>query len=85
MIAESFARTAAAYVAGAATLIVSGGATAESLLDAVGVTRLRLTGEALPGLPCSRAGRLTIVTKSGGFGDPDALVRLCRAGQAEGD
>ncbi|WP_020039109.1 four-carbon acid sugar kinase family protein [Salipiger mucosus] len=56
--------------------VLTGGATAEAVLDAAGITRLEVLGEALPGLPLSRAGTLRVVTKSGGFGLPDTLVRL---------
>lgn len=57
-------------------LVISGGATAQVVLRALGVSVLELQGEALPGLPIARAGGFTIITKSGGFGDPDALLRL---------
>ena len=59
-----------------ALLLVSGGATAQIILDVLGAEVLELLGEVLPGLPIARAGRLTVVTKSGGFGDPDTLSRL---------
>lgn len=57
-------------------LVLSGGATAQVILGKLGINMLELLGEALPGLPIARAGHLTVVTKSGGFGDPDTLVRL---------
>ena len=44
----------------------------------LGIERLRLLGECLPGLPVAVAGDLTIVAKSGGFGDEDTLVRVAR-------
>ena len=59
-----------------ASLIVTGGATAEAVLDALGLGCLEVLGEALPGMPLVRAGRLAMVTKSGGFGTPSALARL---------
>jgi uncharacterized protein YgbK (DUF1537 family) len=59
-----------------ATLVLSGGATAQVALRALGIGLLDLRGEALPGLPIARAGCFTIITKSGGFGQPDALLRL---------
>lgn len=61
---------------GGATLVLSGGATAQAVLRALGIGILALAGEALPGLPIARAGGFTIITKSGGFGTPDALLRL---------
>lgn len=57
-------------------LVISGGATAQVVLRALGLAVLELEGEALPGLPIARAGGFTIITKSGGFGDPDTLLRL---------
>lgn len=58
------------------TLFLTGGATAEAVLGALGVDRMRLLGECLPGLPVGIAGELTIVAKSGGFGDVGTLVRV---------
>ncbi len=57
-------------------LILSGGATAQVILEQLGIGILEVLGEALPGLPIAKAGGLTVITKSGGFGDPDTLVRL---------
>ena len=59
-----------------AVLVISGGATAQVVLRALGIAVLALQGEALPGLPIAQAGGFTIITKSGGFGDPDTLLRL---------
>jgi hypothetical protein len=36
-----------------------------------GVSRMRLVGEFLPGLPVSQAGELLVLTKSGGFGEAE--------------
>lgn len=58
------------------TLFLTGGATAEAVLGALGIDRMRLLGECLPGLPVGVAGELTIVAKSGGFGDEGTLVRV---------
>jgi uncharacterized protein YgbK (DUF1537 family) len=58
------------------TLFLTGGATAEAVLGALGIDRMHLLGECLPGLPVGVAGDLTIVTKSGGFGDVGTLVRV---------
>ncbi|KQT42777.1 hypothetical protein ASG47_17785 [Devosia sp. Leaf420] len=57
-------------------LVLSGGATAQVILEQLGIAVLELLGEALPGLPNARAGDLTVITKSGGFGDPDTLFTL---------
>lgn len=58
------------------TLFITGGATAEAVLTALGITTMDLLGECLPGLPVARAGGMTIVTKSGGFGTVDTLAEL---------
>jgi uncharacterized protein YgbK (DUF1537 family) len=57
-------------------LLISGGATAQIVLRTLGVETVELLGEALAGLPIARGGGFTIITKSGGFGEPDALVKL---------
>ena len=57
-------------------LVLSGGATAQVILRRLGIRQLTLLGEALPGLPVAETDGLTVVTKSGGFGDPDTLSRL---------
>lgn len=66
-------------------LLVVGGDTLATVLDAAGVGRLEVMGEVAPGLPLARAvgGRLggaRLLTKSGGFGPPDLLRRLCGLG-----
>ncbi len=63
---------------GAARLLLSGGATAEAVLRAMGVTRLRLAGECLPGLGVGWSGDQCIIAKSGGFGQADTLKRIAK-------
>jgi uncharacterized protein YgbK (DUF1537 family) len=69
------------------TLVLTGGETALAVARALGASGLRLAGEAEPGIAVGalldgpRAG-LAVVTKAGGFGDPDALVRLLEAAAA---
>ncbi|MCR8725645.1 four-carbon acid sugar kinase family protein [Frigidibacter sp. ROC022] len=75
-VAASLARTAGPLLRAARSVVLTGGATAEALLDDLGETCLEVNGEALPGLPLCRAGGKVLVTKSGGFGGPDTLVRL---------
>ena len=62
------------------TLLACGGETADAILGSLGVGILEVEGEALPGVPVSSmvvGGRRTrLVTKSGGFGAPDALARI---------
>lgn len=63
------------------TLLLTGGETAYSVCRALGVTGIALAGQVEPGLPIGAllggpfAG-LGVITKAGGFGDPDTLVRL---------
>ncbi|MCA8880043.1 MAG: four-carbon acid sugar kinase family protein [Rhodobacteraceae bacterium] len=75
-IARNLARSFRPLAERSDALILTGGATAEAVLDALDVTLLTLEGEILPGLPLSRAGGWRIVTKSGGFGDPGTLAEL---------
>lgn len=83
--AESFARTIAQFVTPIAPLIggvvATGGETARALLDALGINGLRLVCEVEPGIPFSIAENwirpLPIITKAGGFGSRESLLR-CR-------
>lgn len=62
-----------------AALVLTGGETAAAVLAAMGVGVLEVLGEALPGMPLCRAvgpQAPLIVTKSGGFGAPEALSLL---------
>jgi uncharacterized protein YgbK (DUF1537 family) len=73
------------HTSGISTLVLSGGETAAAVLDAIGAGLLRVEGEVLPGLPLSRAIGLpdfpAVITKSGGFGQPDTLLRLWQFAQ----
>lgn len=75
-VARALAKTMEPLVVGAATLVLTGGATAEAVLDLLGIDVLDVQGDVLPGLPLSRAGQWQIVTKSGGFGGADTLSLL---------
>jgi uncharacterized protein YgbK (DUF1537 family) len=62
-------------------LALSGGATARLVCDALGVREIRIEGEIATGTPRGTiAGGmfdgLPVVTKSGGFGKPDALIQI---------
>jgi uncharacterized protein YgbK (DUF1537 family) len=64
---------------GVRTILACGGDTTAALVAALGAGVLLPEGEVAPGMPHSRldvpgAGRLTLITKSGGFGGPDALL-----------
>jgi D-threonate/D-erythronate kinase len=62
------------------TLFACGGETADAILGTLRVGVLDVEGEILPGVPVSTmvvgGRRMRLVTKSGGFGAPDALVRI---------
>ena len=57
-------------------LFVIGGDTAAGVIEALGAPPLYPVGEIVPGVPVSRAGALTLITKAGGFGPADVLVRV---------
>jgi D-threonate/D-erythronate kinase len=66
------------------TLVVAGGETLRALCDALGADALGVTGELMPGIPCSRlaGGRwngTAVVSKSGAFGAPDLLSSILAA------
>jgi uncharacterized protein YgbK (DUF1537 family) len=65
------------------TLVLSGGETSAAFLRAAGVNVLSVVGEVLPGLPLCHAVNVSsfpaLVTKSGGFGQPDTLLQLWKA------
>ena len=63
------------------SLVVTGGATLHRLVKVLGTRSLLVSGEPLPGIPCSvlQGGvwdGATVISKSGGFGDPALLIRL---------
>ncbi len=63
-------------------LIATGGDTARAAAGALGARGLRLWGEMEPGVPLGILDGphpLPVITKAGGFGDQDTLVRLCKA------
>jgi D-threonate/D-erythronate kinase len=65
----------------AGALVATGGETARTVLQAWGVSHLRLLGEVEPGLPYSTtegwARNILVLTKAGGFGTREALLH-CR-------
>ncbi len=65
-------------------LVLSGGATARRILEGLGARAIEVRGEAIPGAPwgtivAGAADGLTVVTKSGGFGGPNAFVDIAQA------
>lgn len=66
-------------------LVLAGGETARRVLEAMGVTRLRVRGEIAPGAVVSIApGGITVVTRPGSFGGPDSLVEIVSRLRREG-
>jgi uncharacterized protein YgbK (DUF1537 family) len=67
-------------------LIIFGGDTAQAILNKMDVHALQPAGELLPGIPVSRfrwqSRHYTLVTKAGGFGDPDVVSQIAAALQA---
>ena len=66
------------------SLFVTGGETLHGLLQALGATSLLATGELMPGVPHARLGGgrwhdLPVISKSGGFGELDLLIRLAES------
>ncbi len=59
-----------------AALFLTGGDIARAACTALGIGRFTVIDELEPGIPLSRAGALTLITKAGGFGSPDSLVRI---------
>ncbi len=57
-------------------LFVIGGDTAAAVLEALGSPVVYPVGEIVPGVPLCRAGALTLITKAGGFGPPDQLIKV---------
>ncbi len=61
------------------TILLSGGATAEAFFDKQEIHVLRFAGEAMPGLPVAEFNGTFYITKSGGFGTEETLLRLANA------
>lgn len=80
-VAKNLATTVKAWTENARSMVLTGGATAEACLDALGIETLTVSGELIPGMPICTASEKTIMTKSGGFGDPDALTRIAGVNQ----
>ncbi len=76
-LARAVQAAVAAWQPGA--LILSGGDTAAAVLAALGVARLEVAAELLPGMPLCHMGPSlpSVALKAGNHGAPDALVRLC--------
>lgn len=56
-------------------IFLTGGDTALAVCQAFGIRQLWLGGEVEPGIPWSLAEHSLVVTKAGGFGQPDAIFK----------
>lgn len=64
-------------------IFMTGGDTAMQVCRALGVGSLKIESEYAPGVPAGRVKKgplegVPVVLKSGGFGEPDLLCRMCR-------
>lgn len=64
-------------------IFMTGGDTATLVCKALGIVSLAIESEFAPGVPVGRAKNgvfdgVPVVLKSGGFGEPDLLCRICR-------
>jgi 4-hydroxythreonine-4-phosphate dehydrogenase len=82
-VARSLAGIARAAINSAGRLIVFGGDTARAILHELNVTSVTPIGEILAGVPVSvfefEGRAIGLITKAGGFGDPDTLAAIRRA------
>ncbi|MGQ0651129.1 MAG: nucleotide-binding domain containing protein, partial [Betaproteobacteria bacterium] len=84
-LAQAMAAAAGGVIRQASTLVLTGGDTARTVLDHLGIERLDVLGEVEPGICVSRGSRPNtpcVVTKAGGFGDKGALLRVVRQFEA---
>lgn len=56
-------------------IIITGGATAKAIISKLGGKNIELLDEAQPGLPVIRLDHVLCITKAGGFGQPDTLIK----------
>jgi 4-hydroxythreonine-4-phosphate dehydrogenase len=81
LLSAALARFIVPHADRAGALVASGGETARSVLEAWGVTGLRLVGELEAGLPFSVTEKwkrqLPVLTKAGDFGSPRTLFNCC--------
>lgn len=77
---QCMAAAAEPLIRRAAILVLTGGDTARTVLDRLGIDRLQVLGELEPGICLSHDGAdaPAVVTKAGGFGDSQALLRVLR-------
>ncbi|MCW4014220.1 MAG: hypothetical protein NWF07_14710 [Candidatus Bathyarchaeota archaeon] len=59
-------------------LILTGGATALAVTQRLGIKNIEILDEVEPGIPVLRLDQTLAVTKAGGFGQPDTLIRATK-------
>jgi len=59
-------------------LILTGGATALAVTERLAVKNIEILDEVEPGVPVLRLNQTPTVTKAGGFGQPDTLIRATK-------
>ncbi len=61
-------------------LVLTGGDTARAVLKRLGIARLHIAGAVAPGIPIAETpdGAVRVITKAGGFGTPNVLLRAVR-------
>jgi len=77
-VARSVAGLVAAHAADAGVLVLTGGATARSVLGCLNIGELDVVGELEPGAVLLRAGARYVVTKAGSFGHARTLASAVR-------
>jgi len=81
-VAEAVLQWSADLLPGA--VVLAGGATARNVCERLGAVGVRLAGELSPGVPIGRLvggawNGVRVVTKAGGFGQPNTLLDVVRA------
>ncbi|MCW4020635.1 MAG: hypothetical protein NWF14_05340, partial [Candidatus Bathyarchaeota archaeon] len=87
VLSESFTKIAESHRF--AGLILIGGDTAVRIMNAIGACGIRIEKEVLPGIPIGRIlggehDGLRVITKAGGFGGSQSLVKIMKAMQESG-
>lgn len=59
-------------------LVLTGGATAKAVCEALSVKEISIVEELRPGIPLLNLGEINAITKAGGFGELDAIVQAAQ-------
>jgi len=66
-------------------LFMTGGDVASSVMKHLGINSIEIKGEIEPGLPLLKHKSMNIVTKAGGFGNTDTLIKISARLKKKGD